>query len=300
METELDMVTETDVEILEVTKNGHVHKVMECLKKNWNLLLTVVPKKILICAVAGVLFVLFAFWGYAYTTNNYMTPIRQAEKLANLSSYDLEKAGMDALNKVGIKQWKKILDIMHNSDAYWDTMKEAGKLIERNYEYNLDTYGEDYKLQLREIEKLELTKYELRDYRRTLQNHLNDIEDMVDSAEEFTSEDWRDFAEELDLTKRDAKRLVAEYGELLDDLGRLQVTEGYEVVLERVITGEFVEDSEEETTAAQTEETTVTANTEEAEEAPEYETVTIVVLKVNGRWVQYANFAAAYAPLNFM
>lgn len=281
-------------------KKNVAQKAVELGKKYWELLCGAVSKKILIYCVIGVLLAVCALCGCAYATNNYRTPIRQAQKLSNMSGYDVEKAGIEALNKVGSRRWKKILEIMHGSDDYLDALKEAEKTIERNYESNLDTYGEDYKLELREVEKLELTKYELRDYRRRLQTNLNNIEDLVDMAEEFTSEEWREFADELGLSKRDAKELVAEYGILLEDLGRLQVTAGYEVTLEKVITGELVEEPTEATTEpVPTDETATVETTEEAEEKPKYETVTMIVLKVNGRWVQFTSFASAYSPLSF-
>ena len=297
METEQVLDMEPEKTLVEADKKSLLQKVWNPLKDCRNRFNTIAPKKLFVGAVLGIVAAITIVNCCRYAGNNYMTPIRHSEKLANQSVYDVEKAGLEAMNKIGTRRWKKIVKIMHNSDAYMDMLDETANYIKRNFELNQDTYGENYKIAFVKTEKTELTKYELRDFRRNLQKNLYNIEDLVDSAEKYTSEEWRKTADDLDLSKAETKQLVAEYAKLLEELGRLQVTEGYEVTLEYKITGEFVEDSKKQ---AATEASGQTDAADQPEEESEKQVVTVIVLKVNGRWVEYNSFKSAYSPFGWV
>ena len=82
----------------------------------------------------------------------------------------------------------------------------------------------------------------------------------MDASEEFKATDWREIADEADLTKDEAKKLIKVYGEFVDVMEPVQVTEGYELQLSDSITGELLE-------------------------KPQQSMRTVIVLKLNGRWV---------------
>lgn len=207
--------------------------------------------------------------GIQMLTNNYMTPIKTREKYANKDEYSAEKAYLKYSNGLVLKEWKQIFKIMHNSDAYLDIMEEVEEVVIKKYESNLDKYGDDYKIKYEVVGKLELEKSELRDYRSDIQAYVDMYEELADEAEDFSSEDWADVAEEMDLRKSEAKELAAEFRNLAEKMGRVRVDKGYELEIKQTITGSELEE-------------------------PEENNVTIVVLKVNGRWISYIDYVQIF------
>lgn len=207
--------------------------------------------------------------GVQMLTNNYITPIKTREKYANKDEYSAEKAYLEYSNGLCRKEWKHIFEIMHNSDVYMDVMDEVEELVIKKYENKLDKYGDDYKIKCEVVGKLELEKSELRDYRSYIQNYVDMYEELADEAEDFSSEEWADAAEEMDLRKSEVKELVAEYRSLAEEMGRVRVDKGYELEVKQTITGSGLEE-------------------------PEENDVTVVVLKVNGRWVSYIDYVQIF------
>lgn len=230
-----------------------------------------VKKRIVLCTVSIVI-IGAAFAVYEMLTNNYMTPIRTLEKYANSEEYSVEKAALAYGNGLGRRETKRIFKILHNSETYMDAIDEAEDEIVDYYGRKLDNYGEDFYVKYEELDKLELEKSELRDYRSKLQDYLEMYEDLVDYTEDFDSGDWSDLADDLDLTKSDTKQLIAEYQKLIEEMGRLKVSKGYELELSETITGSELEQSE-------------------------IDDFTVVVLRVNGRWIRYEDFKTAFGAL---
>ena len=73
----------------------------------------------------------------------------------------------------------------------------------------------------------------------------------------------------MDLRKSEVKELVAEFRSLVEDMGRVTVDKGYELEVKQIITGSELEE-------------------------PEENNVTIIVLKVNGRWVSYIDYVQIF------
>ena len=241
-------------------------KIRNALRKVKNLFTV---KNAIVCTVVLILMA-GAYIAYSMFTNNYYTPIKLMEKYANAEEYRIENKQRDYSNGLAQKEWKKIRAILQKSDSYVDAIEEYEEEVIESYEAGLDAYGDDFVISYAEKGKSELSKSELRDYRSDLQDYVDMYEELVEETEEYDSSDWGELADEFDLTKADTRELIEQFEKLVDQMGRIEVSEGYEVELERTITGSLLEE-------------------------PEIEEVTIVVLKVNGRWIAYSTFTYAFS-----
>lgn len=196
--------------------------------------------------------------------NNYKTPLRDIQHSFNsLDRLTPEKKITLFSNGLGKSELKKIFRLLENSDYYLDWRDEEINDMVESADLIRLSYGDDYKVKYEVEGKTELTSAELREYRSDLKDDVELLGRILDYTEEFDSGDWGYFADEMDLTKADAKKLIALLSDLQDDLGRLEVTKGYELELRRIISGSQLE--------------------EQAEGED-----TMIVLKVNGRWITEA------------
>lgn len=234
-------------------------------------------KKFIIAGVAALVLVIAASIAIGLVTNNYMTPIKMMQKYENKSKFTMNKAALDFSNGLATKEIKKINKILgkSESDYYIDTMEEFEEYIIESYEDNLDEYGKNYKVKYKLIEKTELEKSDLRDYRDDLRYTVKQIKSIVDEADDFGADDWEDIADELEMSKGAAKDLFAALEDLSKELGRVEVTKGYELELERIVTGSELDE-------------------------PEVDETTVVVLKVNGRWIAYDSFEMVFFFMGFV
>ena len=193
-------------------------------------------------------------------TNYYKTPIKYSVKISNQETYDIEKVSITAWNGLITKELWQILQIMHHSDAYQELLEDAQYWVQRDYAKRIATYGESYELTVQELNRRPLSVQELRETRRDIREIISEIGYLVDQSEEFKSVDWRELADGLELTKDEAKALIAVYAELVNKMEPVRVTEGYEVTLARTITGDLLEE-------------------------PEVSIQDITVVKLNGRWI---------------
>ena len=230
-------------------------------------------RKYAVLLIVAVVVAAAAVFALQMLTNNYMTPVKTMEKYANMDEYSSEKAYLAYSNGLAKREWKQIYEIMHNSDAYMETKDEIEDAAVKAYEKKLNTYGDNYKIQYEVLGKLELEKSELRNHRSELQCYFDSFEDIVDSAEDFSSEDWADMAEALDLRKSEAKELVAAFRSLVETVDRVSVEKGYELEVKQIITGSELDE-------------------------PEENELSYVVLKVNGRWISYVNYIKLLQGIN--
>ena len=273
-ETKETMVNEAMVSTGEVVNNdttsiekkGKLAKLLRKLIPRFRIKITL---KRIIIAVSMLIITGAACFAYNYFTNSYFVPLKYAEKCANSDDFNYEKWERTVFNGIGRSEWKKIRKILSNSDIYLDELDNREMQLKKNYDARTEKYGVDYVITYLEVGKTKLTKSELRDYRSYLRYTIEDIDEFVEEAEEYSSSDWGDAAEEFDLTKADTKQLVEEFAKLMESLGRVDVTDGYELEVEQTITGSLLEE-------------------------PEVNKFTFIVLKVNGRWISYADFRSAF------
>lgn len=144
--------------------------------------------------------------------------------------------------------------------------------VEEYYEDNQDEYGDNFKIQYTVEEKVKLEKTDLRDYQKSFRAYMEDIQYVIEQTDDFDTDDWQDLAEELEMTRTQAKKFIAALNNMVKDFGRLEVTAGYELDILRTITGEYLDE-------------------------PEEEDITLEVVKVNGKWVLASNFRDTLAAL---
>lgn len=205
------------------------------------------------------LFVAFVV-GVNLATNNYKTPIKTIEKYANAEEYTLQDYVIDYDGGLAKKQIKKMFKILRNSDDFLDAEEEFYDSSVWKYENRLDEYGDDFVITYNIIGREELTKADLRDKRKELQEYVYGLEAIVDETEEFGASDWGEMAEELGFMKVDAKKLIKSMQDLANEYGRIEVSKGYIVSVGMTITGAELDE-------------------------PLEEEIEINVYKVNGRWI---------------
>lgn len=190
--------------------------------------------------------------------NNYKTPIKNYEKILNLKADTLEKSVELNTNGFTEKEIKFILKVMKKSqqdqfDDYEDSIKD------KIDEYK-DEYGKNFKYTIKINEKEKLEKSELKDFRDKLRKLGDELESIEEKTKEYTSDDWDDMAEELDVSKSTAKSLVSDIKKLGKVLDKAEVKKGYKLDI------------------------TITLKGSELDE-PEERDTEILVYKVNGRWI---------------
>ena len=84
---------------------------------------------------------------------------------------------------------------------------------------------------------------------------------MLDKIDDMTSEDYKEMAESMGITKEQAKKIVKQYKSIANTLKKVKITKAYEPTLTQTITGSELDEPE------------VT------------EDIKMTVYKVNGRWV---------------
>lgn len=218
-------------------------------------------KKRIIALLALVAIATGAIIGLNLWKNSYKTPIHVSQYYLNsIDKITPEKEISLFTNGLGKSELKKIYRLLKDSDYFLDWKDEQIDDMIENADYLCKVYGDDYSFKFTMEEKTKLTSAELREYRSTLQDDISRLNRILDYAAEFDTSDWGEFADTLDLTKTDAKKLIELLSDLQEDLGRLEVTKGYELEYKSVISGSYLEE-------------------------PEESSATMIILKVNGRWI---------------
>ena len=110
-----------------------------------------------------------------------------------------------------------------------------------------------------------LDRDELQDYKASIKLMGDDILDMVDEFKEMDKDEQKDAAEDMGLSYSDLKDMVKYMEALGRELKSATVDEGYELEVIKTTTGKELDE-------------------------PEEDEVDIIVLKVNGRWINYDVF----------
>lgn len=250
-------------------KNGFVQKVkdfvrkLELGKKLKTLVspLKALPKKVWIIAGSALLALVVLITTISLLSNTYKTPVKIMENLANskrfVSTYDKSAKMLNGFCK---NEVDAILKLAKKVDGYEDAMEDAKDSFEDGIQELKDEYGNNYKISYIIDDKEKLEKDDLKKVRDALRELADNYEELADEADDFDSDDWEDFADEVELSKANAKKLVA----AVEDLGKIcktaKVSAGYELTLTKRITGSELDEPEEDET-------------------------TMRVYKIDGRWV---------------
>lgn len=191
---------------------------------------------------------------FSLATNTYKTPVKEVEKIVNMKNAEkMINQAPAVLNGFGEKEAKAILKIMKKSDDWDDMMDEANEAWEETVENLEDEYGK-YKIKIKVEDKDKLDKDDCEEF----QDMLDEIAEYRDYLKDMDSDDYEEMAEELGVSKSEAKKIVAQAEKFLKKCKSAKVTAGYELDLLVTIDGKDGEDESE---------------------------LTVNVYKVNGRWV---------------
>lgn len=217
-----------------------------------------------ICLIVGVL------------CNNYKTPVKTMEKLANMQKYSSkEDISIKLLNGFCEDEFENIFKIYKQSEDFEDNNEDAKDDFADKIEELEDEYGKNYKYTYKITDKEKLEKDDLRDFRDNLRNAADMIESMIEEAEDYDSDEWEELADEMGLDGKKSKaKDVFEYLEKIrKNLKKAKVTAGYELEVTVILTGSELDE-------------------------PEEEEITITVYKVDGRWISNAALTTGFGMIS--
>lgn len=221
-----------------------------------------ISKKVWIPLVAIVLALAIAVpFVFSAVFNNYKTPLNLAADIRNAKTYtELLKSYTSQSNGLIDKEAKTILNIfMDSEDSDLDDVEEYWETVVDNFK---DEYGENYKFYFVIEDKEELDKDDLKEIKEDIKDFAKDLkDDLLDEVEDYDSDDWEDLADDFGVSKAQAKKIVDALENIYKELKTAKVTAGYELSVTVMVRGS------------------------ELDEPEEISEETIVVCKVNGRWV---------------
>ena len=223
--------------------------------------LKALPKKVWIGIGAGVAALIVAIIVIAALSNTPTTPIKlYINTLNNKKASKAVTLNLEQYNGFLEKEYKEILKLQKKSDEGKENLEEQEEYAEEEIEDLKDKYGDNYKVSYKVIEKEKLDKDDLKEAKERLKSRGKSLRNQVENTEDWDSDDWADAADEMGLTKSQAKSYYKIMKKIGDTLYKAKVTEGYEITVEIKITGSELDE-------------------------PEVEEETFFVYKVNGRWV---------------
>ena len=205
------------------------------------------------------------------TSNTYETPLKLMMEIQNAKKVtDISTMYIPLLNGFAEKEVKAVFEARSKSEYFTDRMDDYTDMLQDNIDNYKDEYGSDYKYSYKIVEKEELERTDRNEFRDQIKSYAQNLKDLVDQTKDFDNSDWEDLAEELDLSKSEAKSLVAALEDLYKVLNDVEVTEGYEITYTQTLKGS------------------------ELDEPDVMEDLTINVYKVNGRWISSDAISAIY------
>ena len=188
---------------------------------------------------------------------SYKTPVNYMQKISNAKSASAYyKATLNSLNGFCESEVKSIFNIMKKSDQWEDMEENMDEMIEGLK----DQYGDNYKFKYTIKDKEKIDKDDLEDYEDGIKESGEQLEKLVEQFEDFDDDELEELAEESGISKSNYKKMVKAMEKIAKKFGKAKVTAGYELEVEVKITGSELDE-------------------------PEEEEMTVIVLKINGRWV---------------
>lgn len=228
-----------------------------------------VPKVIWIAAVAAVVAIVAAILIIGAVTNTYKTPLDLQYKVMNAKdfSHPMEKT-LALCNGFCEDELSDFVAIYKKTDMYEDMEDRLEEAFEEQIEYYEDEYGKDYKFYYEIDDEDELDSDDLEEVEDDIKNMAKSMKSAIKEMDDYDSDDWEDMADSLGISKSEAKEFAKVIKALYEELKSVKVTEGYELEIVEMVSGEELGDPE---------------------EVREY---TVYVYKVNGRWISSSIFSA--------
>lgn len=216
--------------------------------------LKTVPKKIWMMIGGGVAALIAIIIVLSLLGNNYKTPVKLLQAVENnKSAAAYYNKQVKAVNGLCESELKTIMNIFKKTDDYDDAIDELKDAIDEAK----DAYGNNYKYKYKIVDKEKIDKDELKETQKTIREKGKS---MYKEYKDLDSDDYEDLADDMDITKGQAKKVAKAAMKIGKTLKGAKFTKGYKLTVEVTLTGSEVEDAE-----------------------PVERT--IYVYKVNGRWV---------------
>ncbi len=160
----------------------------------------------------------------------------------------------------GVVTWKELATKLYNMEyaglaEYWSLMcsdyfgdninsilsvlsfpEKEYEIAQKRLQYN-EKYGEDWKYEIIECEKTALDEKACNDFAEELEDISDKASVLVNAADEWSKQEWDDFAGSLDCTAEQAKEVVAAYESIASACHEAYVAEGFELTLTLSFTG---------------------------------------------------------------
>ena len=236
----------------ELTHNELATKVLQKAKNT--------SKKVWIAIAAVLTILIVGTFAISYLTNNYETPLKLVEDFLNDRTHkDPIKDMTKLLNGLCVDEVNAIIKVLEKSEQYEDFEdrgKEQFELIVENFE---EQFGDDYKFSYKIEEKEKLDKDDCDDYEDKIKDVAKLFNQALKEFDDYDSDDWKEMADQLGTSRADAKKLVEKMRDLQKELKNVKVSAGYELVLNFMISGNQLDETNE-------------------------QELSICVYKINGRW----------------
>lgn len=219
----------------------------------------------LIAGLAAVAVVVIVVLVMILTSKPYLGPVKDFVKEINGKNTDYLELYQSLMPDFAAKELGKVYKQMQNSEELMESIEDSLEMYEKYYENATDEYG-DWKLtfefkkaELLEDDEFETVQDAIEDYYRnnSFSYNIDTWEAIIDDED-----DLEDFADELEMTEKQAKALLNSYIKFYSIYKDVEVTEVYEVK------GKFI----------------IKADGEEMDT----DTVKFYMAKVNGDWTYYS------------
>ncbi len=236
----------------ELAQDERIAKGVEKVKK--------VPKKAWIAMAAVLAVLIVGFFAYSIFSNTYKTPISLYMNYINDRTHkDPNKDELKLNNGLCYDELNAIYKIMKKSDDYEDELEYAQESWEDLVASLEEQFGDNYKFSYKIEEKEKLDKDDCKDYQDKIRSYGKSMDNSLDEYDDFDSDEWADMADDMGLSRANAKKYVKQMKNICKELRKAKVTAGYELDIIIKVKGS------------------------ELDEPAELEW-TVCVYKINGRW----------------
>ncbi|MCM1326895.1 MAG: hypothetical protein NC249_09740, partial [Lachnoclostridium sp.] len=223
------------------------------------------PIALIAGAAAVVLVLLVVLVASLMGSGSYKTPVKDLVKLINKQSTDVF-AYMKLADPMTTDYTRSLYNILKKND---DIKEEFDDLKNDLADFYEDIAG--FKITKCDfVAAKEMKKKDLRSIEDSVSSSY--IEDLIEEIDEMDNADYEDMADDLDISKSDAKKFAKETKSYLKNLSKMKVTKGYEVTVR--FYGKY--DGETDKT----------------------DKIDIEVIKVNGKWRIY-NMSSLFYQMDF-
>lgn len=173
-----------------------------------------------VVAVVAIILIVSLFSG-----GSYKTPVKNLVKLINKGETDQFKYMPYISNPMTSDYVKSVYKIMMKSDDAKDDLEETKEEVAEFYEDN-----DGLKLSVEFVSADKMKNKDLRDIQENFEDaYENYYEDLIEDFDDYDSADYEDLADDLEISKGDAKKYVSLTTKYLKSFKKVKVTDGYEV-----------------------------------------------------------------------